>query len=214
MTPSAKMPDHLPTLPPTTRMCLGWPSPAAARGALEVNKSARWRTGQHQLNLPGCWWLAFLLFLHWVREGFNPRRSKWQSVFIKTGHQSTERCLFSCLCDWKPASGVASAFRGLSGQLRQSKHRETQVTSAGNASCPADTVPPTSDTITLITLIASIRAAGEITRRSHGLELKHFLINLMYCSLFLCPWPPTGNCSHSAFFHSGPAAKLGSPTSS
>lgn len=65
------------------------------------------------------------------------------------------------------------------------RHHEAQVTSAGNASCPADTRPATSDTITLITLIASVRAAGEITGGSCGLGLKHFLIKLMNCSLTL-----------------------------
>lgn len=66
------------------------------------------------------------------------------------------------------------------------RHRKAQVTSAGNASCPTDTRPATSDTITLITLIASIRAAGEITEGNRGLGLKHFLIKLMNCSLTLC----------------------------
>lgn len=87
---------------------------------------------------------------------------------------------------WKPASRATAASASpqpSSGSQRQHKAR---VTTAGNASRPADTRPAASDTNTVITPTASSRGAAEITEGSHGLGLKHCLITLTNCSLTLC----------------------------
>lgn len=94
------------------------------------------------------------------------------SVLIRVGHWST-----TCpLCEWFVPNPVSRA----TAASTSPRSAQAQVTTAGNASCPADKWYHFNYTN------SSSRAAAEIILGSHGLRLKHHLITLMNCCLTLC----------------------------
>lgn len=202
MVPVGQSANQLPALPaqhlghiwgsqgsPTSSQPKGspWQEPSMSTGAcpgeavLGFNEG---RTGQSQHNLPAvCNWCC--TFFNWVSESYNLRWRKWQCLHQGRSLEYDMPPVWVALSQ-NPASRATAAFT--SPQFSSGSHRQckAQVTTAGNASCPTGTRPAASDTTTLITPIASSRAAAEIMGGSHGLGLKHHLITPTNCSLTLC----------------------------
>lgn len=134
------------------------------------NERSRGRTSQSQKNLPAVCNRCYT-FCHWVGESANLRWRKWQCP-----HQggSLEHDMPSV---WGFMPNPVSRATAASTSPRSA---QAQVTTAGNASCPADKWYHFNYTN------SSSRAAAEIILGSHGLRLKHHLITLMNCCLTLC----------------------------
>lgn len=143
----------------------------------EFNERSRCRTSQSQQNLPAACNCCYA-FCHWVGESDNLRWRKWQCPHQggSLEHDMPSVWVASCQTQWAEPQQPPPA----PGQLRQPEAAQAQVTTAGNASCPADKRYHFNYTN------SSSRAAAGIILGSHGLRLKHHLITLMNCSLTLC----------------------------